>query len=56
MRRSKENNVIISVSGDKEKVSYCEDCLKVKVLSPLKHRIYLDEKGKITNPAADTKN
>ena len=35
---------------DKEKVSYCEDCLKVKILSPLRHRIYLDENGKITNP------
>ena len=34
-------------------MSYCEDCLKVKVLSPLKHRIYLDENGKITNPGPD---
>ena len=38
---------------DKEKISYCEDCLKVKILSPLKHRIYLDEDGKITNPGPD---
>jgi hypothetical protein len=43
-----------SGSGDKEKVSYCEDCLKVKILSPLKHRIYLDENGKITNPGPDS--
>ncbi|MFI5423339.1 MAG: hypothetical protein ACHQXG_00950 [Nitrososphaerales archaeon] len=38
---------------DKEKISYCEACAKVKLLSPLKHRIYLDENGKITNPASD---
>jgi len=38
---------------DKEKVSYCNDCLQVNVLSPLKHRIYLDENGKITNPGPD---
>ena len=44
---------IFSGSGNKEKVSYCEDCLKVKILSPLRHRIYLDDDGKITNPAAD---
>jgi len=43
----------LTTSGDKEKVSYCQDCLNVKILSPLKHRIYLDENGKITNPAAD---
>ena len=54
MRRSgRDNAVIFSGSGhDKEKISYCEDCLKVKILSPLRHRIYLDENGKITNPAA----
>ena len=34
-------------------MSYCEDCLKVKILSPLKNRIYLDENGKITNPGPD---
>ena len=38
---------------DKDKVSYCQDCLKVKILSPLKHRIYQDENGNITNPAPD---
>jgi hypothetical protein len=27
--------------------------LKVKTLSPLRHRIYLDENGMITNPAPD---
>ena len=54
MRRSgRENAVILSGSSNKEKVSYCEDCLKVKTLSPLKHRIYLDENGKITNPGPD---
>ena len=52
MRRS-GNSVILSGSSDKEKVSYCEDRLKVKILSPLKHRIYLDEDGKITNPGPD---
>ena len=45
---------LFSGSGqDKEKVSYCEDCYKVKVLSPLRHRIYLDDDGKITNPGPD---
>ena len=53
MRRS-DNAVVFSSSGhDKEKVSYCEDCLNVKVLSPLKNRIYLDENGKITIPGPD---
>jgi hypothetical protein len=53
MRVRSGNAVILSGSINKEKISYCEDCLKVKILSPLKHRIYLDENGKITNPAAD---
>ena len=53
MRGRSDNAVVFSSSGQKEKVSYCEDCLKVKILSPLKHRIYLDENGKITNPAPD---
>ena len=47
---------IFSGSGNKEKVSYCEGCAKVKVLSPLKHRIYLDENGKITIPGPDVQN
>ena len=34
-------------------MSYCEDCSKVKILSSLRHRIYLDEDGKITNPGPD---
>lgn len=44
--------------GPKERVSYCQDCVKVNVLSPLKDRIYLDENGKIdTNPPpSDSKN
>ena len=55
IRRSGRDNVLISGSGrDKERVAYCEECEKVKVLSPLKHRIYLDDEGKITNPAADS--
>ncbi len=29
-------------------------CAKVKILSPLKHRIYLDKNGKITNPGPDS--
>lgn len=53
MRGRSGNAVILSGTKDKEKVSYCEECLKVKTLSPLKHRIYLDEHGKITNPAPD---
>ena len=53
MRGRSGNAVIFSRGPDKEKVSYCEDCLKVKVLSPLRNRIYLDENGKITNPGPD---
>ncbi len=53
MRGRSDNAVILSGSGQKDKVSYCEDCLKVKILSRLKHRIYLDENGKITNPGPD---
>ena len=53
MRRSGRDNTVIFSGKDKEKISYCEDCLKVKILSPLRHRIYLDENGKITNPAPD---
>ena len=54
LRSGRENAVVFSGSGiGKEKVSYCQDCEKVKVLSPLRNRIYLDENGKITNPAAD---
>lgn len=53
MRRS-GNAVIFSGSGqDKDKISYCQDCLNVKVLSPLKHRIYQDDNGNITNPDPD---
>src|SRR6476660_4338140 len=57
MRRSGRDNVFVSsLSGQqKEKISYCQACLKVKILSPLKHRIYLDDDGKITNPGPDSK-
>ncbi len=54
LRRSGRDNTVIFSGRDKEKISYCEDCLKVKILSPLKHRIYLDENGKITNPGPDS--
>jgi hypothetical protein len=54
MRGRSDNAVILSGSGQKEKVSYCEECLKVKILSPLRNRIYLDENGKITNPGPDS--
>ena len=53
MRGRSDNAVIFSGGLDKEKVSYCQDCLNVKILSPLKHRIYLDENGNITNPGPD---
>jgi hypothetical protein len=53
MRGRSGNAVILSGSSDKDKVSYCQDCLEVKILSPLKHRIYLDDDGKIGNPAPD---
>ena len=47
MRRSgRENAVILSGSSEKDKVSYCQDCEKVKILSPLRNRIYLDEDSK----------
>ena len=52
-RSGRDNTVIFSGHGNKEKISYCEDCYKVKILSPLRHRIYLDEDGKITNPGPD---
>jgi hypothetical protein len=52
MRRS--GNAVVSGSGpEKEKVAYCQDCWNVKIFSPLKHRIYLDENGNITNPGPD---
>jgi hypothetical protein len=53
MRGRSDNAVILSGRPDKEKISYCQDCEKVKILSPLRNRIYLDENGKIANPAAD---
>ena len=53
MRGRSGNAVIFSGGHDKEKVSYCQGCLNVKILSPLKHRIYLDENDKITNPGPD---
>jgi hypothetical protein len=56
MRGRLGNAVILSGSGKKkEKISYCQDCEKVKILSPLRNRIYLDENGKIMAPAADSK-
>ena len=54
MRGWSGNAVIFSAGQDKEKVSCCEECLRVKVLSPLKHRIYLDDDGKKANPAPDS--
>ena len=53
MRGRSDNAVIFSGGHDKDKVSYCQDCLNVKILSPLRNMIYLDENGKITNPAPD---
>ena len=53
MRGRSDNAVILSGRPDKEKISYCQDCEKVKILSPLRNRIYLDDDGKITNPAPD---
>ena len=53
MRRSGGNAVIFSRGQEKDKVSYCQDCLKVKILSPLRNRVYLDDDGKIANPAPD---
>ena len=56
MRRSGRDNAVVFSGGyDKDKVSYCQDCEKVKILSPLKHRIYLDDDGKITNPGPDAR-
>jgi hypothetical protein len=54
MRRSENwNTVVLSGSSQKNKVSYCQDCLEVKVLSPLRNRIYLDDDGNITNSQSD---
>src|SRR6478672_11907256 len=53
MRRSGNAVVSGSLGPDKEKVAYCQDCEKVKILSPLRNRIYLEEEGKITNPGPD---
>ena len=44
---------MLSLSTKKEKVSYCQDCWKVNIFSPLRNRIYLDDDGKITNPGPD---
>jgi hypothetical protein len=54
MRRS--GTAVVYLGQNNEKVSYCQKCLDVKLLSPLKHRIYLDENGNITNPPPDSKN
>ena len=53
MRGRSDNAVIFSRAPDKEKVSYCIECEKVKILSPLRHRIYLDEDGKPVAPGPD---
>jgi hypothetical protein len=48
---------ITSSGTDKEKISYCQKCFDLKILSMLKHRIYLDNKGNIDpNPPPDSKN
>jgi hypothetical protein len=54
MRRC--GNAVVFSGHDKDKVAYCQDCLDVSIVSPIKYRIYLDENGKITNPAADADN
>ena len=54
MRGRSDNAVVLSAGPDREKVSYCQDCLNVKIVSPLRNRIYLDENGKITNPGPDS--
>ncbi len=41
---------------DKDRISYCQNCLDLNILSPLKHRIYLDDNGNINpNPPPDSK-
>jgi hypothetical protein len=60
MRRSSGSRVGLVSFGpaggvDKEKVSWCPSCAKVGVNSQLKPRIYLDGKGNIKPPAADSK-
>jgi hypothetical protein len=54
MRRF-EAGVLLS-GQNKDKVSYCNNCLEVGILLPLKHRIYLDDNGNITNRGPDAKN
>ena len=54
MRGRSDNAVIFSRAPDKEKISYCPDCMNVKIISELRHRIYLDEDGKVTSPGPDS--
>ena len=44
-----------NTTGDKkDRASYCQGCLKVKIMSPLRHRLYLDKDAKINpNPPPD---
>ena len=48
MRRT--GTAVVLSGKHSDHVSYCQDCLKVKILSPLKHRI---DDGKLANPGPD---
>jgi hypothetical protein len=52
MRRPKIGAVYGS-GEDKKEISYCEYCWTVKILSPLKQRLYFDDNGKVTRPPPD---
>lgn len=61
MRRTSDSNSAVITFGSgsdskKDSRSWCPSCAKVGINSPLKHRIYLDEQGKITSPQSDAKN
>ena len=58
LRTSDSNSAVItfsSSSSKKDSRSWCANCAKIGINSPLKHRIYLDKQGNITAPESDAK-
>jgi hypothetical protein len=50
IKRYRDVGIAIDGWEDEEKVRYCSECMKVHVLSILKQRLYLDDKGKSIQP------
>jgi hypothetical protein len=46
VRRLRPVGIAVDEYEDEEQVRYCAQCLAVGILSILKERLYLDEKGK----------